>query len=106
MAKTQGLVLRHPYQVFPLFTTISWQNDVDIEILGLLFFTDYLRTRNANWLVLLDTIRQDLTCFKARKLSLLGKILVKLCYSCQGMVQGICLATFSPGSKGIGNFTL
>ena len=76
MAKTQGLVLGRPYQGDPIFTTISWQNDTGIEILGLLFFTDYVRTRNANWIVLLDIIRQDLTRFKERKLSLLGKILV------------------------------
>ena len=76
VAKTQGLTLGRPSSRDPFFDTIHWRNDSGLEILGMTYFPDYLRTQNANWLKLLSAIRTDFTHLKARSLSLTGKVLI------------------------------
>lgn len=75
-SKTTGLVIGKANYNDPFFHTIRWKNYEGLKILGITFFTDFLRTQNFNWTHRIEKLQIDLQNFQRRKLSLKGKVLV------------------------------
>ena len=74
--KTQGLPLGNPDISAAIATRIHWCDAEGIEILGIHFFTDYKRTQNYNWMLLIGHLTAQLQKLQARPLSLKGKVLI------------------------------
>ena len=75
-AKTTGLLIGKPAYLDPLLTTVQWNNDDGLKILGITFFTDFLRTQNFNWSHRLTQLTSELDRHATRTLSLKGKVLI------------------------------
>ena len=56
-------------------TQIKWQDLEGLEVLGIHFFADPLRTSNANWLLKYNILKLTLTKASHRPLSFRGKVI-------------------------------
>ena len=74
--KTKGIFYRGINASDPYVDKIKWKNEEGIEILGITFFPDYLRTINYNWMKMTNELIKNIKNIKLRNLSLKGKVLV------------------------------
>ena len=73
-AKLKGLIIGHEPKLPQTPTDIKWMNDEGLEILGITFFNDTLRTQNHNWMKVTSKIQNKLQNLTYRSLSLRGKV--------------------------------